>query len=61
MDDQKKIVTITLNPSIDINTRTEKVSSEKKLRCGEPRYEPGGGGINVSRAVKKLEGESLAV
>ncbi len=61
MDDQKKIVTITLNPSIDINTRTEKVSSEKKLRCGEPRYEPGGGGINVTRAVKKLEGESLAV
>ncbi|HEQ98536.1 MAG TPA: 1-phosphofructokinase family hexose kinase [candidate division Zixibacteria bacterium] len=61
MNDQKTIVTITLNPSIDINTQTDKVTSEQKLRCESPRYEPGGGGINVSRAIKKLEGESLAM
>lgn len=31
------------------------------MRCGEPKFEPGGGGINVSRAIKKLGGESVAV
>jgi hypothetical protein len=28
------------------------------LRCSAPRFEPGGGGINVSRAIKKLGGDS---
>jgi 6-phosphofructokinase 2 len=33
----------------------------EKLRCGEPRYDPGGGGINVARAVHLLGGEARAV
>lgn len=36
------------------------VLPQKKLRCSEPVYEPGGGGINVSRALKKLGGSSCA-
>jgi 6-phosphofructokinase 2 len=55
------IVTVTVNPAIDTNTRIDHVLSDKKLRCEKPIHEPGGGGINVSRAIKILGGESAAV
>ncbi|KEO74038.1 1-phosphofructokinase family hexose kinase [Anditalea andensis] len=56
-----KIVTLTLNPSLDKHTYTERLLPDKKLRCDEPVYEAGGGGINVSRAIKIMGGESLAI
>ena len=56
-----KIVTLTINPTIDKSSSVDTVASEIKLRCDPPQFDPGGGGINVSRAVKKLGGESLAV
>lgn len=56
-----KIVTLTLNPALDKSTYVERLQPDKKLRCEEPTYEPGGGGINVSRAIKILGGESLAI
>jgi 6-phosphofructokinase 2 len=55
----KIIVTITMNPTIDKSSRVQNVVAEKKLSCKPPRFEPGGGGINVSRAIKKLGGESI--
>ncbi|MDX5481105.1 MAG: hexose kinase [Hymenobacteraceae bacterium] len=55
-----KIITITVNPALDKSTKVNQVLPEKKLRCEEPVYEPGGGGINVSRAIKKLGGDSCA-
>ena len=55
-----KILTITLNPALDKSTHVSRVLPEKKLRCEEPVYEPGGGGVNVSRAVRKLGGQSFA-
>ena len=55
----KTIVTITLNPAIDKSSRVAHVVAERKLYCKTPRFEPGGGGVNVARAVKKLGGESL--
>lgn len=57
----KRIVTLTMNPCIDINAVVDRVVPEHKLRCESSRYEPGGGGVNVSRAVKKLGGESAAL
>jgi len=57
----KKIVTLNMNPAIDKSTRTQHVIAEHKLYCGPAIYEPGGGGVNVSRAIKKLGGESLLV
>jgi 6-phosphofructokinase 2 len=57
----EKIITITLNPAIDKTTCTEKIAPEKKLRCVHPTYEPGGGGINVSRALEHLGCQSLAM
>jgi 6-phosphofructokinase 2 len=56
-----EIVTLTMNPSLDKNVRLEHVVAERKLRCEQPRYEPGGGGINVSRAIARLGGRSLAI
>lgn len=56
-----RIATLTLNPAVDKSSRIERVVPDRKLRCEKPRFEPGGGGLNVSRAVKKLGGESTAV
>jgi len=55
------IATLTMNPALDVSTSTPKVEPTHKLRCGTPRYDPGGGGINVARVVKMLGGESIAV
>jgi len=57
----KNIVTLTMNPAIDVNTSVDNFVAERKLRCGNPSREPGGGGINVSRAIRKLGGESIAL
>src|SRR5690348_15843048 len=54
-------VTLTMNPALDIATATDAVVPGHKLRCGDPRYDPGGGGINVARAVRRLGGDALAV
>lgn len=55
------IVTLTMNPALDIATATERVVPAHKLRCAPPRYDPGGGGINVARAVHALGGTTIAV
>jgi 6-phosphofructokinase 2 len=55
-----KIATLTMNPAIDKSSAVEQVVAEWKLRCEPPTYEPGGGGLNVSRAIGKLGGDSLA-
>ena len=55
----KKIVSLAMNPAIDKSSSVEHVIAERKLYCKPPRFEPGGGGVNVSRAIKKLGGDSL--
>lgn len=56
-----RIATLTLNPALDFSATTERVMPGHKLRCDETRYDPGGGGINVARAVHKLGGDAIAV
>ena len=55
------ILTITLNPAIDKSTVTDLIQPEVKQRCSDVMNEPGGGGINVSKALKKLKAESIAL
>ena len=55
------IVTLTINPALDIATSTDRVEPTHKLRCSMPRYDPGGGGINVARAVHALGGDAVAI
>ena len=55
------IITLTVNPSLDKSTHFSGLVPEKKIRCEKPRYDAGGGGINVSKAISKLGGNSLCV
>lgn len=56
-----KIITITANPCIDKTIWVEQLIPDKKLKAKHPEDEPGGGGINVSRAIKYLGFESTAI
>lgn len=58
---QLPILTLTLNPALDVATSAPRVVAGPKLRCSAPRLDPGGGGINVARAVRRLGGEALAL
>jgi 6-phosphofructokinase 2 len=49
-----------MNPELDITAATRRVERAHKLRCTEPRYDPGGG-INLARAVHALGGEAAAI
>lgn len=55
-----RILTLTLNPSIDVTAAVAELKPEQKLRCSKAHYEPGGGGLNVSRVIRELGGTSLA-
>jgi 6-phosphofructokinase 2 len=55
------ILTITLNPTVDFATSAQRVYPEHKLRCSEPHIDPGGGGINVARAIRLLGGQATAL
>jgi 6-phosphofructokinase 2 len=57
----KGIITVTINPAVDKYASVPNVEPDRKLRCTPPRFEPGGGGLNVSRAIRKLGGVSRAV
>ena len=48
------IITVTFNPAIDKSTTISSLAAEKKLRCSQPHFEPGGGGLNVARASINL-------
>ncbi|MGV8987954.1 MAG: 1-phosphofructokinase family hexose kinase [Cypionkella sp.] len=58
---QTPIVTLTLNPALDMSSEVPALIPDQKLRCTEPQLDPGGGGLNVSRAIFALGGESLAL
>ena len=56
----RDILTVTLNPALDLATKVGAVVPNVKLRCEPARLDPGGGGINVSRAVQILGGSPAA-
>ncbi|MEQ8402064.1 MAG: hexose kinase [Roseitalea porphyridii] len=59
--DHQPVVTITLNPAVDIAADVDTVRPDVKLRCKAPQFDPGGGGINVARAITKLGGRARAL
>lgn len=61
MPDPSPILTLTLNPALDMATEVPEILPGQKLRCSEPLLDPGGGGLNVSRAIRALGGDSLAL
>jgi 6-phosphofructokinase 2 len=55
------ILTITLNPALDLATSCDALQPGHKLRCAHAERFPGGGGINVARVVQRLGGDCLAL
>jgi 6-phosphofructokinase 2 len=55
------IVTLTMNPALDITTSIDRVRPTDKLRCRGARHDPGGGGINVARVAHVLGASVSAV
>jgi 6-phosphofructokinase 2 len=55
------ILTVALNPAVDISGDTGAIRPTLKTRLSNVRYDPGGGGVNVARVVKRfgLETEVL--
>lgn len=55
------IVTLTLNPAVDRSGKVHKLIPAEKLRCTDEHCHPGGGGINVARALSRLGAGTLAI
>lgn len=55
-----EIATLTMNPAIDLAYEVDRVFHTHKIRSHEERYDPGGGGINISRVVSRLGGTARA-
>jgi 6-phosphofructokinase 2 len=55
------IVTITINPAVDIFVRTAHVEPTRKMRTSAPKRDPGGGGINVARVAFRLGADVTAI
>ncbi|MDB5012981.1 MAG: 6-phosphofructokinase isozyme 2 [Daejeonella sp.] len=49
-----KVITLTINPALDKSAKVDQVKPEQKLRCHSIVYQPGGGGINISRVLQRL-------
>ena len=57
----KSVVTLTMNPAVDIAAVAKNVVHTFKVRCTSVRHDPGGGGINVARVIRKLGGDVTAI
>lgn len=55
------ILAVALNPAVDLSSETERVQHTRKVRTFNERYDPGGGGINVARVVRRFGGEVEAL
>lgn len=55
------IYTVTLNPALDKTVEIPGIALDTVNRITEMRTDPGGKGINVSKVIAKLGGESRAV
>jgi 1-phosphofructokinase family hexose kinase len=55
------IATVTLNPAIDQTLIVPKFVAGDTIRIQSSRFDPGGKGINVSRVIRQLGGDSVAM
>lgn len=55
------IVTLTMNPALDLATEVERLEASHKLRCEHPIWHPGGGGINVARVLHRFGLDVMAL
>ena len=55
------VVALSMNPSIDLSTKVDRVVPIRKLRCASPRRDPGGGGVNVARVIGRFGADVTAI
>ncbi len=48
------IAVLSLNPALDVSYKIQKLADDEKIHSFETRFDPGGNGINVARAFKRL-------
>lgn len=51
---QADILTVTLNPTMDVSTTVSRLVDHQKLRCSGEQEQVGGGGINVAMVSQSL-------
>jgi 6-phosphofructokinase 2 len=56
-----RILTLTLNPTVDVASDAERVQPVRKVRTRGETFDPGGGGVNVARVLRELGGDPCAV
>lgn len=55
------IITLTINPALDKSTYVDELIHTQKIYSDAPLFSAGGGGINVSRVLKRLGVDALAI
>ncbi len=56
-----RILTLTLNPTVDVAADADRVQPVRKVRTRGETFDPGGGGVNVARVLRELGAEPVAV
>jgi 6-phosphofructokinase 2 len=54
------VLTITMNPALDVSTAVDEVRHTSKLRCEPMHRRAGGGGVNVARELHHLGVDAVA-
>ncbi|MEU5263776.1 PfkB family carbohydrate kinase [Amycolatopsis sp. NPDC021455] len=57
----RRILTVTLNPAIDVTYRVDVLRPGETVRVPDVRSRAGGKGVNVAAVVRRLGGESLVL
>jgi len=57
----KPIICLTPNPALDVSTAVAELVDQHKMRCDPGVEQPGGGGINVARVIRRLGGDAIAL
>lgn len=55
------VLTVTLNPALDLSTSAPQVLPTHKIRCETLQRHPGGGGVNVARVIHRMGGQCSAL
>jgi 6-phosphofructokinase 2 len=58
---EPRIITLTVNPTVDIASDTDAVRPIHKVRTYAEMQDPGGGGVNVARVIHELGGDVIAI
>src|SRR5579863_5285926 len=56
-----RLITLTLNPALDLAADADAVVPTHKIRMHHEHADPGGGGVNVARVLKELGGDTQAI